>query len=74
MRCHNPIDTPEQRAHERLALAYHQHPEIVAERERLRDLWLELAAPSPVMRRWSGLAPMSRNSGFTADWVRPKLN
>src|SRR5919107_4418163 len=26
------------------------------------------------MGNCSGVAPISRNSGFTADWVRPKLN
>lgn len=48
---HNPIDTAQQREHERLALDYFQHPDIVAEKARLRDYWLELAQPSPVMRR-----------------------
>jgi hypothetical protein len=50
MRCHNPIDTREQRDHERLALAYYRHPEIEAARERVRDHWLDLARPSEVMR------------------------
>src|SRR4051794_21215021 len=26
------------------------------------------------MGSWSGAAPIRRKSGFTADWVRPKLN
>ncbi len=50
MRPHNPVDTPEQREHEMLGLAYHQHPEIAAERERLRGYWLDLVQPSDAMR------------------------
>lgn len=50
-RCHNPIDTPQQREHELLALSYYRHPEIRAAREEIRAYWLELAAPSAVMLR-----------------------
>ncbi|MCB1704557.1 MAG: hypothetical protein KDI17_06825 [Halioglobus sp.] len=47
---HNPIDTPEQRAHERLALDYYHHHEIEAARREVRDYWLDLAKPGDVMR------------------------
>ena len=46
----NPIDTPEQRGHELLALSYYHHPEIEAAREEVRAYWLDLAQPSEVMR------------------------
>jgi hypothetical protein len=48
-RRHNPIDTPQQRAHELLALSYYNHPEIVAARQEVRTYWLDLAKPSDVM-------------------------
>jgi hypothetical protein len=48
-RRHNPIDTPEQREHELLALSYYHHPEIVAARDAIRAYWLDLAKPSEVM-------------------------
>ncbi len=48
-RRHNPIDTPEQRAHEKLALQYYRHPEIQAAREEVRAYWLELAKPGDIM-------------------------
>ncbi len=48
-RCNNPIDTPEQREHELLALSYYRHPEIVAARNEIRAYWLDLAKPSEVM-------------------------
>lgn len=50
MRCENPVDTAEQCEHEVLALHYFQLPEVEAEKERVRAMWLELAAPSAVMR------------------------
>ena len=50
-RCHNPIDTPQQREHEVLALSYYRHPEIQAAREEIRAYWLDLAKPSAVMLR-----------------------
>jgi len=51
IRCHNPIDTPQQREHELLALQYYQHPEIRAAREEIRAYWLDLAKPGAVMLR-----------------------
>jgi len=45
----NPIDTPEQREHELLALSYYRHPEIQSARDDVRTYWLALAQPSPVM-------------------------
>ena len=39
--------------------------------------WITNPVTGPARFRigsWSGLAPISRKSGFTADWVRPKLN
>src|SRR4051794_26418106 len=39
--------------------------------------WMIRPVTGPARLRsgsWSGLAPISRKSGFTADWVRPKLN
>ncbi len=47
----NPIDTPQQREHELLALSYYRHPEIQATREEIRTYWLDLAQPSAVMLR-----------------------
>jgi len=47
----NPIDTPQQREHELLALSYYRHPEIQAAREEIRAYWLDLAQPSAVMLR-----------------------
>ncbi len=47
----NPIDTPQQREHELLALTYYRHPEIQAAREEMRSYWLALAQPSAVMLR-----------------------
>ncbi len=49
-RCHNPIDTAQQREHELLALAYYRHPEIRAARDEIRAYWLDLALPSAAMR------------------------
>ena len=46
----NPIDTAEQRAHERYALELYNSPELTATRAQVRDYWLELAQPSDVMR------------------------
>lgn len=46
----NPIDTAEQRAHERYALELYSSPELTATRDKVRDYWLELAQPSDVMR------------------------
>ncbi|MBT4521064.1 MAG: hypothetical protein HOC23_13765 [Halieaceae bacterium] len=42
----NPIDTPQQRQHEHLALTYFNHPEIVVAREEVRRYWLDLVQPS----------------------------
>lgn len=50
MRCHNPVDTAQQRDHEREALALFHHPEVAAARAQLWDEWLDLAQPSAVMR------------------------
>ncbi len=50
MRCNNPVDTQQQRQHERLALQYFAHPDILAEKDRVRAMWLDLARPSEVMR------------------------
>src|SRR3954468_24849372 len=39
--------------------------------------WMISPVTGPARLRigsWSGLAPISRKSGFTADWVSPKLN
>ena len=39
--------------------------------------WMSSPVTGPARLRigsWSGFAPISRKSGFTADWVRPKLN
>ena len=39
--------------------------------------WMSSPVTGPARLRigsWSGVAPISRKSGFTADWVRPKLN
>ena len=39
--------------------------------------WITKPVTGPARLRigsWSGLAPIRRKSGFTADWVRPKLN
>ena len=39
--------------------------------------WMSRPVTGPARLRigsWSGCAPISRKSGFTADWVRPKLN
>ena len=46
---HNPIDTPQQREHELLALSYYHQPEIQAAREDIRAYWLDLAKPGEVM-------------------------
>ncbi|MEZ5571256.1 MAG: hypothetical protein R3E64_04455 [Halioglobus sp.] len=46
----NPIDTPQQREHELLALSYYHHPEIRGAREDIRSYWLDLARPGAVMR------------------------
>jgi len=46
---HNPIDTPQQREHELLALTYYHHPEIRAAREEVRAYWLSLAQPGAAM-------------------------
>lgn len=46
----NPIDTAEQRAHERLALEYYQHPQVRSARTAVREMWLELVQPSEAMR------------------------
>jgi hypothetical protein len=47
----NPIATPEQREHELRALEVFNLPEIRTAREAVRDYWLDLASPSPEMRR-----------------------
>jgi len=44
-RSNNPIDTPQQREHELLALSYYRHPEIQAAREEIHTYWLDLAQP-----------------------------
>jgi hypothetical protein len=49
IRCHNPIDTPQQREHELFALSYYRHPEILAAREAVRAEWLALVEPSADM-------------------------
>jgi hypothetical protein len=48
-RRNNPIDTPQQREHELLALSYYRHPEIRIAREEVRAHWLALAQPSADM-------------------------
>lgn len=49
MRCNNPIDTPQQREHELLALKYYAHPEIQSARESVRAFWLDLVQPAEAM-------------------------
>jgi len=46
----NPLDTPQQRAHELEALRLHKLPELAAERERLGRYWQEQIKPSPAMQ------------------------
>jgi hypothetical protein len=46
----HPIATVEQHEHERQALALTRHPIVKEAFERVREHWLEEAAPSPVMR------------------------
>lgn len=50
MRRYNPVATEVQREHELLALSYHNHPEVVAERANLYSYWIDLAKPSSAMR------------------------
>ena len=50
-RCHNPINTQQQREHELLALWYYRHPEVRAAREEVQSYWLDLVEPSPAMRQ-----------------------
>lgn len=51
MRCNNPIDTAQQRAHELTALHYYRHPEIQAARAQVREFWLDLVRPGEAMLR-----------------------
>ncbi|UDY34994.1 hypothetical protein [Dermatobacter hominis] len=46
----HPVATPEQHEHELAALAIWEHPVVAEAREVLRDEWLEVQRPSPVMR------------------------
>jgi hypothetical protein len=46
----HPVDTPEQRAHEREALELIRHPIVAATFDRVRADWLAAADPSPDMR------------------------
>lgn len=47
---HNPIDTAEQRQHERYALDLYRSESLQKVRAEVREYWLELAQPSAVMR------------------------
>ena len=46
----NPIDTPQQREHELLALELFNSPELQAVYAQVKVYWLDLAKPSPDMR------------------------
>jgi hypothetical protein len=46
----NPIDTPQQREHELLALELFNSSELQAAYTQVRVYWLDLAKPSPDMR------------------------
>jgi hypothetical protein len=46
----HPIATPEQHAHELAALELTQHPTVKKACDRVREHWLEIMDPSPVMR------------------------
>ncbi len=46
----NPIDTPQQREHELLALELFNSSELQAVYAQVRVYWLDLAKPSPDMR------------------------
>ncbi len=50
MRPDNPIDTPEQREHELLALEFFNSPRLQQVRAEVREYWLDLAKPGADMR------------------------